>query len=183
VLSAAGIESSAHAPNGAPLSLEHGYPVRLVVPGFYGTNSVKSICRLELADRRPEGLFTTELYNDPVDGGGTKPVWEVEPESMFAFPEPGAKLDTSTHEIWGRAWSSSEIASVEVSFDGGNAWSSARVTPRKQRAWQTFSIVWRPRAAGKYRLQRRATDEGGRSQPAAGARNAIHSVDVVVESM
>ncbi len=171
----------AHALNDAPLSLEHGYPARLVVPGFYGTNSVKWICRLELADCRPEGLFTTELYNDPVESGGTKPVWEVEPESMFAFPEPEAKLNTSAHKIWGRAWSSSEIVSVEVSFDGGKAWSPAEVTRRNQRSWQTFSIGWKPPAAGKYRLQCRASDETGRTQPPAGARNAIYSVDVVVE--
>ena len=173
----------AHELNDAPLSLEHGFPVRLVVPGFYGTNSVKWICRLELSDRRPEGLFTTKLYNDPVDGGGTKPVWEIEPESMFAFPEPEARLGTNAHELWGRAWSSSEIVSVDVSFDGGKAWSPAEVTPRKQRSWQTFSIGWKPPAAGKYQLQCRAADKTGRTQPVAGARNAIYSVHVVVESI
>ena len=68
----------AHQLNGVPLTSEHGYPARLVVPGFYGTNSVKWLCRLELASTRPESLFTTQLYNDPVEGGGTKPVWEVQ---------------------------------------------------------------------------------------------------------
>jgi len=172
----------AHALNDAPLSSEHGYPVRLVVPGFYGTNSVKWICRLELASARPEGLFTTQLYNDPVEGGGTKPVWEVGPECIFVFPEAETKLRAGVHEIWGRAWSSTEVAAVEVSFDGGQSWRSAEVTPRKQRSWQTFSIRWEPRAAGAYRLQCRATDTAGRTQPADGARNAIYSVDVVVES-
>lgn len=171
----------AHSLNGATLSLEHGYPARLVVPGFYGTNSVKWICRLELADSRAEGLFTTELYNDPDGSGGTRPVWEVEPESMFVFPQPEAKLNSGTHEIWGRAWSSSAIVSVDVSFDGGETWNRADVSVRNQHAWQTFSIRWHPTKAGKYRLQCRATDADGSTQPAADARNAIYSVDVVVD--
>ena len=173
----------AHALNGAPLSSEHGYPARLVVPGFYGTNSVKWLCRLELANSRPEGLFTTQLYNDPVEGGGTRPVWAVEPESIFVFPEPQAKLNAGANEIWGRAWSSAAIVAVDVSFDGGGSWQPAEVTPRRQRSWQRFSVRWHPPTAGTYRLQCRATNAAGRTQPSAGARNAIYSVDVVVEPL
>jgi sulfane dehydrogenase subunit SoxC len=172
----------AHMLNGVPLSPEHGYPVRLVVPGFYGTNSVKWICRLELADTRPAGPFTTELYNDPVEGGGTKPVWEIEPESIFVFPRPEDTLSGKIQKIWGRAWSSAEVVAVEVSFDGGEGWSSARLTPRVGRAWQTFAIDWQPPASGTYRLQCRATDADGRKQPVTGARNAIYSVDVVADA-
>ena len=170
----------AHTLNGAPLSPEHGYPARLVVPGFYGTNSVKWLCRLELADARPVGPFTTDLYNDPVEGGGTKPVWEIEPESIFVFPTPGETLRRGVQEIWGRAWSSAEIVSVEISFDGGDTWSSAQLTPRVGHAWQTFAIDWEPPAAGNFRLQCRATDAVGRTQPLTNARNAVYSVDVVV---
>ncbi len=100
---------------------------------------------------------------------------------MFVYPEPDARLIADPHKIWGRAWSSSEVVSVEVSFDGGEVWGPANVTPRSQRAWQTFTIDWQPSAAGQYRLQCRATDADGRTQPASGARNAIYSVDVVVE--
>lgn len=169
----------AHSLNDEPLSIEHGFPARLVVPGYYGTNSVKWICRLELADRRPEGLFTTELYNDPAEDGGTRPVWEIAPQSMFVCPEPEARVDLVAQRIWGRAWSASEIASVDVSFDGGESWQPADVTPRRQRGWQTFSIDWQPPGPGTYRLQCRATDAGGSVQPADGARNSIHSVDVI----
>ena len=172
----------AHTLNAAPLSPEHGYPARLVVPGFYGTNSVKWLCRLELADARPVGPFTTELYNDPVEGGGTKPVWEIEPESIFVFPRLEDTLRGGVQRIWGRAWSSAEVVSVEVSFDGGEVWNAARLTPRVGRAWQTFVIDWQPPASGKYRLQCRATDADGKKQPVTGARNAIHSVDVVAEA-
>lgn len=51
--------------NGQPLSVEHGFPMRLVVPGYYATNNVKWLYRLEFADRRSDGFFTTALYNDP----------------------------------------------------------------------------------------------------------------------
>jgi len=172
----------AHSLNGAALSSEHGYPARLVVPGFYGTNSVKWICRLEFADARPVGPFTTDLYNDPVEGGGTKPVWEIEPESIFVFPRPDDTLSGGVQRIWGRAWSSSEVVAVEVSFDGGEAWNSARVTPRVGRAWQTFEIDWQPPASGRYRLLCRASDADGRSQPVTDARNSIYSVDVIAEA-
>jgi len=168
--------------NGAPLSAEHGFPARLVVPGFYGTNSVKWICRLEVADRRPEGLFTTELYMDRVEGGLTKPVWQVEPESMFVFPEAAATLSMTRQRVWGRAWSSGEVSSVEVSFDGGKRWNAADVTRRAGRAWQTFSIDWMPSTPGTYRLLSRATDIDGRTQPLEGARNSMYSVDVMVEA-
>jgi DMSO/TMAO reductase YedYZ molybdopterin-dependent catalytic subunit len=171
----------AHSLNDAPLSAEHEFPARLVVPGFYGTNNVKWICRLELADRRPEGLFTTELYNDPVEGGGTKPVWEVEPESMFVFPAADATVGLESHKIWGRTWSSSEGVSVDVSFDGGEGRNSAEVVPRNHRAWQTSSIDWRPPTPGKFRLQCQATDADGRTQPATEARNAVYSVDLTAE--
>ncbi|WP_162917412.1 molybdopterin-dependent oxidoreductase [Dongia deserti] len=72
--------------NGAPLPAEHGFPVRLVVPGYYGTNSVKWLWRLHLADRRAEGQFASVLYNDPLDAREIaagqperRPVWAVAP--------------------------------------------------------------------------------------------------------
>jgi DMSO/TMAO reductase YedYZ molybdopterin-dependent catalytic subunit len=66
--------------NGAALDSEHGNPLRLIIPGFYGTNSAKWLYRLELSERRPRGPFTTRYYNDPIaptaenPAGGSKPV-------------------------------------------------------------------------------------------------------------
>ena len=73
--------------NGEPLDAEHGFPLRLLIPGFYGTNCVKWLSRLHLADARADGPFTTLLYNDP-DGAGTRPVWQVAPESVIVSPAP-----------------------------------------------------------------------------------------------
>ena len=167
--------------NNEPLSAQHGFPARLVVPGFYATNSVKWICRVEIADHRPEGLFTTKFYNDPTPDGETRPVWAIEPESMFVSPAPEGRLTMEASTIWGRAWSSSEIVSVEISFDSGNTWEEAQIEPRFQRSWQKFSTDWLPPKPGEYHLQCRATDQDGRTQPASGARNAVYTVTVTVE--
>jgi DMSO/TMAO reductase YedYZ molybdopterin-dependent catalytic subunit len=84
--------------NGEPLRPENGYPARLVVPGYYGTNSVKWLTRLTLADVRASGPFTTRWYNDPildVEGkptGATTPVGPIAPESVIVSPAPDHTL-------------------------------------------------------------------------------------------
>lgn len=174
--------------NGQPLPPEHGYPVRLVVPGFYGTNSVKWLYRLELAIGRAEGLFNTHLYNDPIPPtesnpqGGTRPVWEIAPESVIVAPQPNAHLSNEVVEIWGWAWARSGVAAVEVSHDGGETWRFADVSEPMQRSWQKFRLEWRPGdRRGRVALRSRATDRNGCSQPEMGARNAIYSVPVELQ--
>ena len=168
--------------NGEPLSEKHGYPARLVVPGYYGHNSVKWLCRLELANRRAEGLFTTQLYNDPdPPTGGTKPVWHIEPESIIVSPKEGSKLARSVVEISGWAWSFTEIKAVEISTDGGATWIQARLDPRKKMSWQRFRYKWRVPKPGHFQLISRATDRDGKSQPLDSARNSVHKVKVAIQ--
>jgi sulfane dehydrogenase subunit SoxC len=166
--------------NGEPLTPEHGFPLRLVVPGYYGTNCVKWLARLELARERAPGPFTTTLYNDPAPEGGTRPVWAVAPESAIVAPGPGALPSRAPREVWGWAWGSQAIARVEVSDDGGATWSEARLEPRTEWSWQRFQLLWSPAASGPATLMARATDVAGRTQPQERARNAIHKVDVLV---
>ncbi|HKP22262.1 MAG TPA: molybdopterin-dependent oxidoreductase [Dongiaceae bacterium] len=174
--------------NGAPLPAEHGYPVRLVVPGYYGTNSVKWLWRLQLADRRAEGLFVSQLYNDTLDPEDVaagqparRPVWAVAPESIIVAPAPDAELARGEAvEIWGWAWSFRGVARVEVSADGGATFRTAALEPRQGWSWQRFSLTWRPESRGEMRLSARAFDATGTSQPLDGARNAIHTVKVDV---
>src|SRR5499426_2565879 len=84
--------------NGSALPAENGFPARLVVPGFYGTNSVKWLTRVTVAKTRATGAFTTRWYNDPVlnaageDSGKTVPVWSIAPESIIVSPTPGQAL-------------------------------------------------------------------------------------------
>jgi DMSO/TMAO reductase YedYZ molybdopterin-dependent catalytic subunit len=118
--------------NGAPLPAEHGYPLRLVVPGYYGTNSVKWLWRLQLADRRAEGPFASVLYNDSLDAEDVaagqptrRPVWAIAPESIMVAPAPDALVTRGEAvEIWGRACSFHGITRVEVSVDGSETFTA-----------------------------------------------------------
>jgi sulfane dehydrogenase subunit SoxC len=166
--------------NGEALAPEHGFPLRLVVPGYYGTNTVKWLWRIELADARADGPFTTVLYNDPdPSSGGTRPVWGAPPEALIVAPAPGP-LAAVPIEIWGWAWAAAGIGQVEVSVDGGATWSPARLERRRQWSWQRFAFDWRPGGTGSFTLAARATDANGAVQPVSKARNAIHSVTVAV---
>ncbi|MDQ8730192.1 molybdopterin-dependent oxidoreductase [Bradyrhizobium sp. LHD-71] len=174
--------------NGAPLPPEHGFPVRLVVPGYYGTNSVKWLWRLHLADRRADSLFTTKLYNDNASAEDVaagqppqRPVWAIAPEAIIVTPAPDAVLAVNEpFEITGWAWSFRGIACVEISTDDGASTQRASLEERRGWAWQRFSLTWRPSSPGETRLSARAIESGGTAQPDIGARNAIHVVKVVV---
>ncbi len=165
--------------NGEPLDAEHGFPLRLVVPGFYGTNSVKWLSRLHLAETRADSPFTTRLYNDP-DNGGSRPVWQIAPESVIVSPAPGARVGAQAIELWGWAWADGGVARVEVSADGGARWQQAALMPRRGHGWQKFSATLRPQGAGDIVLLSRATSLRGAVQPAADWRNCIHAVPVLL---
>jgi sulfane dehydrogenase subunit SoxC len=174
--------------NDAPLPAEHGFPLRLVVPGYYGTNSVKWLWRLHLAEHRAENLFTTKLYNDPIPADDVaagqppqRPVWAIAPDAVIVTPGPNAvlALDAPT-EISGWAWSFRGIAAVEVSADDGESFRRATLQERRGWAWQRFSLSWQPASRGETQLLARAVEAGGSAQPRSGARNAMHSVQVMV---
>ena len=173
--------------NGEPLPAEHGFPARLVVPGFYGTNSVKWLTRMTLAEARAAGPFTTRWYNDPVkdaaerDTGETTPVWSIAPESLIVAPAPDAQIAASVgHEISGWAWADGGAAKVEMRIGDGASWRLAELEPARGRQWQRFSLPWSPSERGAVVLASRATSSAGLTQPASGRRNAIYSVPVNV---
>jgi len=174
--------------NGAPLPAEHGFPLRLVVPGYYGTNSVKWLWRLHLADRRADGPFTTRFYNDSLGAEDVaaglpprRPVWAIAPEAVIVAPAPDAVVPAGeSTEIRGWAWSFRGVAAAEVSVDSGASIRRAALAPRRGWAWQRFSLPWRPDKRGETLLGVRAVEAGGIGQPQDGARNAIHTVRVVV---
>jgi sulfane dehydrogenase subunit SoxC len=169
--------------NGAPITPEHGFPVRAVVPGFFGTNSVKWLSRIYLADSRPESLFTTRLYNRRVTVDGRErlePVRDLDVHSIVVAPAEGDALALAGQTVEGWAWSAGPVRLAEVSVDRGATWQEARLEPRRQGyVWQRFSFPWTPRTPGSYRLECRATDGQGRVQPVVG-RNRIHAVNVTV---
>ena len=168
--------------NGAPLLAEHGFPARLVVPGFYGTNSVKWLTRLTLAANRPSGPFTTRWYNDPTpDGsdGKTTPVWSIAPQSVIVAPAPDERISASQEiEIWGWAWADGGVREVQVTTDDGVTWRPAALEPVSGRAWQRFNMLWMAKQSGAATLGSRATSAAGHVQPATAWRNAVYRVSV-----
>lgn len=169
--------------NGAPLPAEHGFPVRVFIPGYFGTNCVKWLTRIYLAPDRPESLYTTRLYNRRVVVGGQvrlEPVREVDVHSVIVWPADHDVLTVAVHRIMGWAWSAYEIVQVEVSTDGGASWADARAEPRGgMHTWQPFVFEWDASAPGEYEIHCRAWDERGRVQPTLG-RNRIHVITVTI---
>lgn len=167
--------------NGAPLTQTHGFPVRLFVPGFYGTNSVKWLCRIDAAPRRAPEVFTNELYNDPThDGQDRAPVWEVPPEALITAPSSNTTVPGGPIEISGWCWGQHEIHTVDVSLDDGASWQSACVRPRHQMSWQRFTMQTSLQGPATYTLSARATDRIERSQPDSHARNSVHRIQLHV---
>ncbi|MFJ2773574.1 molybdopterin-dependent oxidoreductase [Streptomyces sp. NPDC087300] len=170
----------AHGMNGAPLRPRHGYPLRAVVPRMFGTNSVKWLTRIVLTDTRPEHMFTTRFYTRAVEGHDTpQPVRALDVSSKLLSPAPDAELAPGDVTFRGRAWSTTEVVAVDLSFDGGR-WEPARLdVPGSEPAWQGFSLR-RSLPPGPHTVRSRARDRAGRVQPPPGARNSVHEVAFTV---
>lgn len=164
--------------NGKPLSKERGGPVRLVVPGWFGTNSTKWISRISLQDHRATGPYTTKFYNEPDPAGpegALRPVWKVEPNSMIVKPQPGEKIEGPGLRIEGWAWYHEPIQRVQLSVDEGRSWIEASVEGRVDFSWQKFGLTLRL-GIGCHKILARAVTEDGAMQPLQGRRNHCHAV-------
>jgi DMSO/TMAO reductase YedYZ molybdopterin-dependent catalytic subunit len=168
--------------NGDVLPVKHGGPVRLVVPCYYGTNSVKWLTGLRLAGQRSASAFTTRYYMDPPSARSATaaPVWELAPNSCLVVPADGQARLGEPVEIWGWAWAAEPVASVEVTTDGGVTWAAAEVTDRVDHGWQRFSRPWTPSCLGEHILASRASARDGQVQPATARRNRIYQRIVFV---
>ena len=166
--------------NGSALLPEHGFPLRLVVPGFYGTNSVKWLRKIELRSERAPGVFTTKWYNDPEPDGSTRPVWEIAPQSVIVWPNPGSQFSRGDWvQVWGWAWGDADLAAVELSFDDGRTWQECRLERVSGRSWRKFVCDWlvQEDCTG---LISRAASGSGEIQPSGGRRNALYRVPISV---
>jgi sulfite oxidase len=157
--------------NGAPISLAHGGPLRMITPGFTGVNSVKYVSRVALTAEQTSARIQQSRYRlQPVgeQGGPDWPsVWEMNVKSWITAPLEAAAAGPNV--ITGVAFGGEKaVASVEVSVDGGETWMEAPfVSPDLGRfAWRVFALpVDLP--AGEHRLVSRATDADGAAQPEA----------------
>lgn len=168
--------------NGKSLSKERGGPVRLVVPGWFGTNSTKWLSKISLQDHRATGPYTTTFYNEPDPAspeGNLRPVWTVEPNSMIVKPQPEEKIDGPSVLVEGWAWHHEPIESVRLSVDGGKSWKEADVGERVDFSWQKFSLILHLEC-GQHNVIARAVAGGGAMQPLSGRRNHCHAVSFEV---
>jgi len=158
--------------NGAPLSEAHGFPLRLIVPGWYGMASVKWLQRIVVTEYPYDGYFQKIDYAFWEERDGLpvrQPITEIELKSQIAQPAAHSVIDAnSTCLIYGAAWTgSSKIAKVEVSVDGGKEWHLANLGESDNpHAWIFWHYQWKTSATPHDTiLMCRATDTEGRSQP------------------
>jgi DMSO/TMAO reductase YedYZ molybdopterin-dependent catalytic subunit len=160
--------------NGAPLPPQHGFPLRLVVPGWYGMTNVKWLASIEVLDRPFEGFQQASAYRFRLDENDEgRPLTWMAPRALMIPPGiPEFFTRTRTLSLGGvtlegRAWSGhAPIAAVAVSDDGGETWTQAELGDDEGRwAWRSWKYDWRPQAAGEYLLCCRARDEAGNVQP------------------
>jgi DMSO/TMAO reductase YedYZ molybdopterin-dependent catalytic subunit len=183
--------------NGAPLLPQHGFPLRLLVPGWYGMTSVKWLTRIEPVAEPFEGYQMTNGYRfrlDEDDEG--RPVTRIQPRALMVPPgipdfDTRARIvEAGLCELLGRAWSGwAPINRVEVSADGGDTWTDAELEPLGSRwGWRGWRYEWNADEPGEYVLCCRATDEAGNVQPdepiwnvGGYSNNALQRVPVTVQ--
>jgi DMSO/TMAO reductase YedYZ molybdopterin-dependent catalytic subunit len=162
----------AHRMNGVELPAAHGFPLRVVVPGWYGMASVKWLTRVIVTDRPFHGFFQSMDYTifERVAGlPNTTPITELQVKAAIARPGRGERLSRNeVVRVHGAAWTGeSEVSRVEVSADGGRNWAPARLLePNRRFCWRLWEYNWRtPNQAGPVSLMVRAADARGRTQP------------------
>jgi DMSO/TMAO reductase YedYZ molybdopterin-dependent catalytic subunit len=153
--------------NGKPPSKDHGFPARLVVPGWYGMASVKWLSKITVLDTTPQTYFNDTKYVYKQNGKTLGAVSAVRVKSVITRPLDGQEIPLGeTVAITGKAWSGPcEIVKVEVG-DGEGSWSEAILeTSQGKNAWRSWKKDWTPNRRGYFSVTSRATDSEGNSQP------------------
>ncbi|MDG6103196.1 sulfite oxidase [Dactylosporangium aurantiacum] len=170
--------------NGEPLPPDHGFPVRVVVPGWIGIAAIKWLGRIEVSTGPLFSPWNTQFYRlfgptYPADG---ELIGRQVVKSAFELPWAATLAAGRTHVLHGRSWSGNgPIRRVEVSTDGGASWHPATATGRRGGAWQQWSYRWRPAGPGAYALRARAVDVTGAGQPEVTPFNTLgYLFDAVV---
>jgi DMSO/TMAO reductase YedYZ molybdopterin-dependent catalytic subunit len=185
----------AYAMNGAPLPPQHGYPLRLLVPGWYGMASVKWLTMIEAISEPFTGYQMTKSYRysrEAEDPG--EPVMLIKPRALMippGFPDFATRVrivNAGSVLLRGRAWAGRfGITRVEVSTDSGSSWIDADLDhPISDFAWRGWSYMW-DAPPGRYTLCARATCTTGAVQPTEQfwtyqgmGNNTVQAVDVLV---
>jgi DMSO/TMAO reductase YedYZ molybdopterin-dependent catalytic subunit len=168
--------------NGQPLTVKHGFPIRVLIPGLYGQKMPRWITHIEFIDKYYRGYWESNGWSDVAD---------VQTNSIIKTPDDGYATKTGTElAVQGVAWAGKrKITKVEVQIDNGE-WMEAKLTRGPSPlAWTQWYLTWTPSAPGTYNIGVRATDETGFVQQneatgifgnsAPNGTNAIHRISVV----
>lgn len=185
--------------NGTDLPMLNGFPLRLIVPGWYATYWVKALSEITVLSEKFKGFWMEKAYRIPTNPNGneapdhlatdTVPINRMSLRSLFVQPEPGEQLRAKTpFEIQGLAFDSGRgIQKAEVSTDDGGTWRAAQLDPDLgSYSWRRWRQVWTPPASGKYRLRVRAFNRAGEQQPTSlwnhsgYMRNVVEQMEVEV---
>lgn len=159
--------------NGQTLPVEHGFPLRVIAPGWAGDSWVKWLQHLEVLDHEFDGFWMTTAYRHPshpvapgaaVDPKEMVPVTDLNVKSVIASPAGWAR--PGRIRLQGAAWSNaSPVTRVELSTDAGKTWKPARLTgPSSRYGWRLWQHDWKA-AEGQYTLLARAANSAGQVQP------------------
>lgn len=181
--------------NGEPLPPQHGYPLRLVVPDWYGMASVKWLASIEAIAEPFTGYQMTKSYRYSQDADDLgDPVTLKRPRALVVppgIPDFASRLrivNAGRVHLRGRAWSGrAGISRVEISTNQGASWADAELgTPVSELAWRDWRFDWDARP-GQRRIYARATDDNGVSQPREAdwnfrgmGNNVVYPIDVLV---
>jgi DMSO/TMAO reductase YedYZ molybdopterin-dependent catalytic subunit len=158
--------------NGKPLPVDHGFPLRLIVPGWYGIAWVKWLSRIELRDHRLMNRFMARDYvtirGQKHDGKIEWKETSVGPMNVKSLVGRVTRLADGSLHVTGAAWAQDSIKSVQIKIDNG-PWLDATIDPRHRdrHAWTFWSYDWKNPAAGEHSLMSRAIDAKGHVQPAS----------------
>jgi sulfite oxidase len=180
--------------NGSPLTKHHGFPARLLVPGWIGSASCKWLTELKVLETPFEGNFMNPGYrmpNHPLSPGeamkpeDTHPVTGLSVKSVIAGPADGASINSGYVSVHGVAWAGeADITKVDVSTDGGGSWNPAKLGHEQARyAWRMWTYDWKTARQGEYSIMSRATDSQGRTQPASATWNPGGYLNNVIDQV
>lgn len=186
--------------NGEELPMLNGYPLRLIVPGWYATYWIKSLCNIEVLPHKYEGFWMKSAYkivdnparNENPDSLSptTVPITEIALNSIFVDPAEGEVLQAGEkYHVEGLAYDAGYgIKKVEFSFDNGQSWLLAQLGPDHGKySWRRWHYQWTPETEGEYFLKVRAFNNKGDKQSenqwnrSGYARNVIEQIRVNVK--
>ena len=178
--------------NGEALPMLNGFPIRLIVPGWFATYWVKSLTSIKVLDQPLKSFWMDKAYRIPDNPGAnetpqqlateTVPINRMPVHSIFVTPEPGKQVRVGERcEVSGLANDGgSGIARVELSKDGGKTWSDASLGEDLGKySWRRWRADWTPQAAGSCQLLVRATSQDGQTQPATQWNRSGYQRDVI----